>query len=287
MVLESKKDLRYSDLSIMPIYQALVLAILQGLTEFLPVSSSAHLAMAPWLLGWKDQGLEFDVALHIGTLFSVLVYFFKDWVQILAQAAGMRAGNDTQLNKNPRLLWFLVAGSVPVAIAGLLFKDAVETTLRSPYVVGVMAIVIGLVMYAAERFSSAKRDLGEVTLTDCVLIGTAQALAIVPGTSRSGITLAAGLFRHLDRAAAARFSFLLSTPAVGAAAVKAVLDLRKHGMADDMQAPMLIGIAVSAITGLAVIAFFLRFLRTNSIRPFVIYRIAFGALVIALAMSRR
>ncbi len=166
----------------MPIYQALVLAILQGLTEFLPVSSSAHLAMAPWLLGWKDQGLEFDVALHIGTLFSVIVYFFKDWMQILAQAAGLKVGNDVQLNKNPQLLWYLVAGSVPVAVAGLLFKDVVETTLRSPYVVGVMAIVIGLVMYAAERYSSAKRDLGEVTLTDCVLIGTAQALAIVPGT---------------------------------------------------------------------------------------------------------
>ncbi|MCX6587285.1 MAG: undecaprenyl-diphosphatase UppP [Acidobacteria bacterium] len=271
----------------MPIYQALVLAILQGLTEFLPVSSSAHLAMAPWLLGWRDQGLEFDVALHLGTLFSVIVYFFKDWMQILGQAVGLPLGNDFQLNRNPKLLWYLAAGSVPVAVAGLLFKDAVETTLRSPYVVGVMAIVIGLVMYAAERYSKARRDLGEVTLADCLFIGTAQALAIVPGTSRSGVTLAAGLFRHLDRAAAARFSFLLSTPAVGAAAVKAVLDLRKHGMAEDMQAPMLIGIAVSALTGFAVIAIFLRFLRTNTIRPFVMYRIVFGLVVLALAATGR
>jgi undecaprenyl-diphosphatase len=270
----------------MPIYQALILAILQGFTEFLPVSSSAHLAMAPWLLGWKDQGLEFDVALHIGTLVSVLVYFFKDWLQILMQAAGQRWGNDPQLAKNPRLLWYLMAGSVPVAAAGLLFKDAVETTLRSPYVIGVMAIVMGLVMYVAERMNRQRRDLGEMTLFDCLFIGSAQALAIVPGTSRSGITLSAGLFRDLDRASAARFSFLLSTPAVGAAAVKAVLDLRKHGMSADMQMAMAVGIAVSAVTGLAVIAFFLRFLRTNSILPFVYYRVAFGLLVIGLAYSR-
>ncbi|MBZ2180621.1 MAG: undecaprenyl-diphosphatase UppP [Acidobacteriota bacterium] len=271
----------------MPIYQAIVLAILQGLTEFLPVSSSAHLAMAPWLLGWKDQGLEFDVALHLGTLLSVIVYFFRDWMQILGQAAGFETGKDFQLRRNPRLLWYLAAGSVPVALAGLLFKGAVETTLRSPYVVGVMAILIGLVMYWAERISTARRDLGEVTLTDCLYIGSAQALAIVPGTSRSGVTLAAGLFRHLDRAAAARFSFLLSTPAVGAAAMKALLDLRRHGMAEEMVAPMVIGISVSAVTGLAVIAFFLRFLRTNSIRPFVIYRVAFGLVVLGLALAGR
>ncbi|MFN7648769.1 MAG: undecaprenyl-diphosphatase UppP [Acidobacteriota bacterium] len=271
----------------MPIYQAIVLAILQGLTEFLPVSSSAHLAMAPWLLGWKDQGLEFDVALHLGTLLSVIVYFFRDWMQILGQAAGFETGKDFQLRRNPRLLWYLAAGSVPVALAGLLFKGAVETTLRSPYVVGVMAILIGLVMYWAERISTARRDLGEVTLTDCLYIGAAQALAIVPGTSRSGVTLAAGLFRHLDRAAAARFSFLLSTPAVGAAAMKALLDLRRHGMAEEMVAPMVIGISVSAVTGLAVIAFFLRFLRTNSIRPFVIYRVAFGLVVLGLALAGR
>ena len=276
----------YPDGSIMPIDQALILAIIQGLTEFLPVSSSAHLAMAPWLLGWKDQGLEFDVALHIGTLLSVLVYFFKDWVQILAQAGGLQWGNDRQLARNPRLLWYLVAGSVPVAVAGLLFKDAVETTLRSPYVIGIMAILMGLVMFGAERRSKQRRDLGELTLFDCVFIGTAQALAIVPGTSRSGVTLSAGLFRDLDRAAAARFSFLLSTPAVGAAAAKAILNLRKHGLAEDMQVPMLAGIAVSALVGFAVIAFFLKFLRSNSIRPFVIYRVAVGLFVIGLAASR-
>jgi undecaprenyl-diphosphatase len=271
----------------MPIYQAIVLAILQGLTEFLPVSSSAHLAMAPWLFGWKDQGLAFDVALHLGTLLSVMVYFSRDWMQILSQAVGFGPGKDFQLSRNPRLLWYLAAGSVPVAGAGLLLKDAVETTLRSPYVVGVMAIGMGLVMYGAERVSRATRDLGEVTLADSLFIGAAQALALVPGTSRSGVTLAAGLFRHLDRAAAARFSFLLSTPAVGAAAVKALLDLRKHGMEEDMVAPMVIGIALSAVTGLAVIAFFLRFLRTNSILPFVIYRVAFGLVVLGLAFRER
>lgn len=274
----------------MPLVQVIVLAILQGVTEFLPISSSAHLALTPWLFGWKDQGLEFDIALHFGTLFSVLLYFFRDWLRIIANGIGMPnpalLGADPSVDRNPRLLWYLIAATLPAGIAGLLFKDTVETTLRSPYVMGTMLIVVGLIMWAAEKFAKHERSMGEMTLTDCLFVGFAQALALIPGTSRSGITMTAGLFRNLDRATAARFSFLLSTPIVAAAALKGLNDLRKHGTLDADVMPILVGIIVTAITGCFVIAVLLKFLRANSVLPFVVYRIAFGLLVLGLAFTR-
>ena len=275
----------------MPLVQVIVLAILQGVTEFLPISSSAHLALTPWLFGWKDQGLEFDIALHFGTLFSVLLYFFRDWLRILANGIGMAnpalLGADPSVDRNPRMLWYLVAATLPAGIAGLLFKDTIESTLRSPYVMGTMLILVGIVMWVAERTAKHERTMGEMSLKDCLFIGVAQALALIPGTSRSGITMTAGLFRNLDRSTAARFSFLLSTPIVAAAAFKGLYDLRKHGGLSPELAPSLgIGIVVTAITGCFVIAVLLKFLRTNSVVPFVIYRVAFGLLVIGLAVSR-
>jgi undecaprenyl-diphosphatase len=270
----------------MTIFQAIVLALIQGVTEFLPISSSAHLALVPMLTGWPDQGLAFDVALHLGTLLAVLVYFFRDWVQVIAAGFGVRIGNDHQLAENPRLLWYMALGTIPVGVAGLAFKDKVETVLRSPYVIGTMLVAIGLLMWAADRYSTRKRQIGEIGLADALMIGTAQALAIVPGTSRSGITIVAALFRHIDRAAAARFSFLLSTPAIGGAALKSVLDFHEAGgVPEGMLGPLLVGIGVSAITGLAVIAFLLDFLRRNSLQLFVIYRVVFGIIVLALAAS--
>lgn len=275
----------------MPLVQVLVLAILQAITEFLPISSSAHLALTPWLFGWADQGLEFDIALHLGTLFSVLVYFFKDWLHILANGLGLSGklplAADPSLDRNPKMLWYLVAATIPAGIAGLLFKDTVETTLRSPYVMGTMLVVVGLIMWAAEKYASHERTMGEMSLADCLVIGFAQALALIPGTSRSGITMTAGLFRNLDRATAARFSFLLSTPIVMAAALKGLLDLRKHGgLSADMMPSIAIGIVVTAITGCFVISVLLKFLRSNSVIPFVIYRVLFGILVLVLAFVR-
>jgi undecaprenyl-diphosphatase len=275
----------------MPLVQVIVLAVLQGITEFLPISSSAHLALTPWLFGWKDQGLEFDVALHFGTLFSVLIYFFRDWLRILANGLGFSdvtvLGPDPSLDRNPRMLWYLLAASVPAGITGLLFKDKIESTLRSPYVMGTMLVTIGLVMWAAERLAKHERTMGEMSLKDCLVIGGAQALALIPGTSRSGITMTAGLFRNLDRATAARFSFLLSTPIVAAAAIKGFLDLRKHGgLNAEIMPSLAIGIVITAITGCFVIAVLLKFLRTNSVLPFVVYRVAFGIFVIALALWR-
>jgi undecaprenyl-diphosphatase len=275
----------------MPLVQVIVLAILQGITEFLPISSSAHLALTPWLFGWPDQGLEFDIALHFGTLFSVLIYFFRDWLRILANGFGLadiaRLGPDPSLDRNPRMLWYLIAATIPAGVAGLLFKDKIESTLRSPYVMGTMLILVGLIMWAAERFAKHERTMGEMSLNDCLFVGVAQAVALIPGTSRSGITMTAGLFRNLDRSTAARFSFLLSTPIIAGAALKGLLDIRKHGnLTADLLPSLGLGILVTAITGCFVIAVLLRFLRANSVVPFVIYRIAFGIFVIALALSR-
>lgn len=272
----------------MPIYQAVVLAVIQALTEFLPISSSAHLELAPWLLGWKDPGLAFDVALHAGTLIAIIIYFFRDWLQIIAEGFGMRFGSDPEIKHNPKLLWLLVIGTIPIGITGLAFGHKAEHEWPSNhYLIGSMLIGIGVLMWIAERYARAGKNIGEVSTADAGVIGVAQALAVVPGTSRSGITITAGLFRDLDNATAARYSFLLSAPAILAAVVKKAWDVHKQGgIPHDMQAPFIIGILVAAILGAFVIAFFLRYLRRNSLIPFACYRIVLGIIVIALAAFR-
>ena len=271
----------------MTLFQVVVLALIQGLTEFLPISSSAHLALAPWLFGWKDQGLSFDIALHFGTLLAVVLYFLRDWVQIVGQGLGLEAGHDPELKRNRGLLWWLAAGSIPIGVLGLLFKHQAETTLRSPFVIGAMLILVGILMEIADRRGRQQKGIEHVRLNEAIVIGTAQALAIVPGTSRSGITITAGLFENLERRAAARFSFLLATPAVLAAAAKDFLDLHKAGgIPAEMHVPFAVGITVSAITGCAAISFLMSYLRTSSLRVFVYYRIIFGIIVIALAILR-
>lgn len=270
----------------MPILQAIVLAIIQGVTEFLPISSSAHLALAPWLFGWQDQGLTFDIALHIGTLAAVLIYFARDWVQVIAQAFGRDAGQ-TDLRENRRLLWLLAAASVPAGVAGLLLKDTVETTLRSPYVMGTMLVAVGFLMMLGERMGRRDRGIGAIGWADALLIGAAQAVALIPGTSRSGITMTTGLFRHLDRHSAARFSFLLSTPITAAAAAKALYDLQKAGgVPPELRMHFALGIVLSAAVGCFVIGFLLRYLRSRGLGIFIYYRIAFGLLILALAYAK-
>jgi undecaprenyl-diphosphatase len=272
----------------MPLYQVVVLAIIQGITEFLPISSTAHLALAPWLLGWHDPGLTFDIALHLGTLVAVVAYFFRDWLEIIARGFGIEYGKDTTLGENPRLLWLLVIGSIPAGIAGLLFEKQAETNWRSPFVIGAMMAAVGVLMWIGERAGSRAKPMQKVTLADSAVIGAAQALAVVPGTSRSGVTITAGLFCNLDRVAAARFSFLLATPVIAGAAAKAFYDLMKHGgIPADMRAPFAVGIVISGLSGLAVIAFFLRFLQRHTLYFFIYYRIIFGIIVIALAASVR
>jgi undecaprenyl-diphosphatase len=271
----------------LPLYQVIVLAIVQGLTEFLPISSTAHLYLTSWLLGWQTESLTFDIALHIGTLLAVLAYFLRDWIQILAQGLGMGFGNDAELRLNRAMLWLLVIGTIPVGVAGLLFNKQAESEWRNPFVIGGMLVAVGVLMWLAEKTAKHERDLATLTAADAGAIGLAQALAVVPGTSRSGITITAGLFRKLDREAAARFSFLLSTPAIAAAAAKALHDLHKQGgIPPEMRVAFIAGVAVSAVVGFLVIAVFLRYLRRNTLMPFVYYRIIFGIIVLALAFFR-
>jgi undecaprenyl-diphosphatase len=272
----------------MPLYQAVVLAIVQALTEFLPVSSSAHLWFVPWAFGWKDPGLTFDVALHAGTLIAVLIYFFKNWIQIIAHGFGLNAGSDDELRKNQGLLWLLAIASIPAGVAGAFFEKQADTSLRSPYLIGGMLIGIGLLMWLAERTGSERKSLDNVGWTDGIVIGLSQALAIIPGTSRSGITITTGLFRGLTRATAARFSFLLSTPIIAGAVAKKLWDVHKEGgIPHEMQMPFAVGTVVSGIGGALVIAVFMRYLKRNSLMPFVCYRIVFGIIVIALAAFLR
>ncbi len=272
----------------MPIYQVVVLAIVQGLTEFLPVSSTAHLYLTSWLLGWKTEALTFDIMLHLGTLIAVVIYFFPDWIQIIGQAFGLHLGHDEQLKQNRALLWLLAIGSIPVGIAGLLFEKEADTEWRTPFVMGATLIIVGVLMWMAERSGRRLRDMDSVNIVDACSIGLGQALAVVPGVSRSGITISAGLFRNLTRESAARFSFLLSTPAIAAAAAKAAYDIHKQGGLHEMlSTQFVVGVVVSAVTGCMVIAWFLHYLRRSSLMPFVFYRIAFGIIVLALAFIRR
>jgi undecaprenyl-diphosphatase len=267
-----------------------ILALVQAATEFLPVSSTAHLILVPWLMGWEDHGLLFDIALHLGTLLAVLVYFAKTWIRLLFLALGRRVlapdpgDPDRDLYANPKLFWYLVAATFPAGIAGLLLKDYVETVFRSPFVVGFMLIAIGLVLAWAERAGTFRRDLGHVSFLDAMIIGCAQAVALIPGTSRSGITISAALFRGVERAAAARFSFLLSSPIILGATAKTAFDVwGQGGIPPEMQLAFLTGIAVSAVSGYAVIALFIRYLQTRTLRIFIYYRIIFGIIVLALA----
>jgi undecaprenyl-diphosphatase len=268
----------------MPIYQVVVLAIVQALTEFLPISSTAHLVLIPWLFGWKDGGLTFDVALHAGTLVAVIIYFFQDWVQIIAQGFGLHFGRDQDLKQNRNLLWLLAIASIPIGIIGYLFDKQADTTWRQPYVIGTMLIVVGIVMWIAEKRRIGSKSMSTIQMSDGIAVGLAQAVSVIPGTSRSGATISAGLFRNMNRETAARFSFLLSTPAIAAAVAKKFWDVHKEGgIPADMKVPIVVGIAVSGVLGAIVIAFFLRYLRRSSLMPFVWYRIVFGIIVIALA----
>jgi undecaprenyl-diphosphatase len=271
----------------MSLLHAIILGILQGLTEFLPISSSAHLVIVPWILGWEDGGLTFDVALHAGTLVAVLLFFFRDWVQILGQGLGLNIGRDPALQKNRGLLWLLVIGTIPGALAGFLFEKQADEAFRSPYVIAAASIIMGLIMWIADIFGRRQKDISHVTTIDALSIGISQALAIIPGVSRSGITISAGLFRNFDRSSAARFSFLLSTPIIAGACAKKFWDLHKHGgLPADTHTAFIVGIVASAVTGCFAIAFFLNFLRRRSLAVFVWYRILFGIIVVALAFFR-
>jgi len=278
----------------MPLHQVLVLALVQGITEFLPISSTAHLILVPWLFGWRDPGLTFDVALHVGTLAAVVVYFARTWFRLLGLVLGRRlpppgpGEPDQDLHQNPRLFWFLVAATLPAALAGLLLERFAETSLRSPFIIAVMMISVAALMWRADRTGRFQKDLGGLSLADSLLIGLAQAAAIVPGASRSGTTIAAALFLGVRRSAAARFSFLLSTPIIAGAVLKAGWNiLSAGGVAPEMRAAFALGILVSGASGYAAISFLVRYLQLRTMQVFVAYRILCGIMILALAIFFR
>jgi undecaprenyl-diphosphatase len=263
-------------------FQAVVLGIVQGLGEFLPISSSGHLVVVPWLLGWPDHGLAFDVALHVGTLSAVVFAFWRDWVRIITSAfRGLFAGRPFE--GEGRLLWLLALASVPGAIAGLALGEAAETVFRSPLLVACTMAVVGTILLFADRQASSGEERRHVSVVDALLIGSAQALAIVPGVSRSGATISMALFLGYRREEAARFSFLLATPiTLGAALQKmpAILAAPNVGIAA-------LGIVVSGVVGLLAIRVLLTYVRTRTYRPFVYYRWAFAAMVVIVYLVRR
>ena len=265
----------------MTLIQALILGSVQGLTEFLPVSSSAHLILVPWLLGWKDQGLTFDVMLHAGTLVALLSFFWQDWMGMIS-ATFRRESPGTRQTGSAWFLFMLICATIPAAVAGFLAQKIVETQLRSPLVLATTMIGLALLLWLAERTARLKKDLHQVSMLDALSIGVAQALALIPGTSRSGITITAGLFRGLTREAAARFSFLLSAPIIAGAALKKLLDLRHAGVGEAERLPLLFGFLASLAVGYLTIKFLLKFLQTNTLYIFVYYRIILGIVILLL-----
>jgi undecaprenyl-diphosphatase len=260
------------------IFEAIVRGVVQGVTEFLPVSSSAHLILIPWFLGWEDLGLGFDTALHFGTLISLVWFFRAEWIEF-ARAAG-RILTRRKQESGDRMVLFILVATVPGALAGLLAEDFVESRLRSPLVPGVTLIVLALVLLLAERLGSRQKQFPDITWADAILIGLAQALALIPGVSRSGVTITAALFRGLRREPAARFSFLLSTPIIAGAAGTKILDMVSSPGTRGEGAMLLAGVATSAVVGYLAIRFMLRFLATNTTYVFIAYRIVLGIVVL-------
>lgn len=251
---------------------AVTLGLVQGLSEFLPISSSAHLILTPWFLGWPDPGLTFDVALHVGTLVAVALYFWRDWLALLRAAPRPRTPDG-------RLFWLLILGAIPGSIAGVLLDNLAEATLRNPLLIACTLALMGLVLLMADRWGRRDRTLHDIGLADALLIGIAQAIAIIPGVSRSGITIALARARGIERADAARFSFLLGSPVIlGAALFKLRHLTDTPGV---ITGPFFAGIITAAVVGVLSIGILLRYLRHAGLGIFVIYRLLLAGLVIA------
>ena len=258
----------------MNLIQAIVLGAVQGLTEFLPISSTAHLIIIPKFLGWEDPGLTFDVALHLGTLVALLIFFWREWLHLFQSGIDYARGR----SRDP-LLWYIIVATIPGGIAGLLFEKKADRDLRDLRIIAAALILLALVLVVAELKGRKRKDIGQISFSDAVIVGCAQALAIVPGVSRSGVTITAGLFREMKRDAAARFSFFLSTPLIAGAIAKKGLEIAKEGLPSAEVLPFIAGVVVSAIVGFAAIKILLTFLQNHSTFVFVYYRVALGVVL--------
>lgn len=260
----------------MNIFQAIVYGIVQGITEFLPISSTAHLKLMPWIFGWPDPGNVFDVALHFGTAIAVITFFFKDWIRLVA------AGLTKPKTKDGKLFWYLVLATIPGALAGIAL-DKYMSIFSNPLLVGFLLIVMGIVLYLCDRTGKSDIHLEELGLKRSILVGISQVLAIIPGVSRSGITMSVGRAAGIDRESIAKFTFLLSTPIILGDALYHAKDLA--GVNIDAL-PFIVAVVTAAIVGLLSIRFLLNYLKTKSFFIFTVYRFAFGLFIIALFFIR-
>ena len=263
----------------MDFLQILILALVQGVTEFLPVSSSAHLILVPILTGWQDQGLAFDVAVHVGTLAAVVLYFRKEIGKMTVSWLGSVTGRG--MDADAKLAWAVLLGTIPVGLCGLLFKDLIEEHLRHPYVLATTTLLFALLLWWADARSRGERNEYSIGWLDILFIGLAQALALIPGTSRSGATMTAALFLGLSRQAAARFSFLLSVPVIVLAGGLSTLDYLETATIDDMQ-PLMLGALLSGVSAYFCIHYFLKLLEKIGMMPFVIYRIVLAVFLFVM-----
>jgi len=274
----------------MTVLQAIILGIVQGLTEFLPISSSGHLLLVPWLFNWhfllENPGLNktFDVALHLGTFVAVVLYFWRDIVKLIgawARSITRRSLADPEA----KLAWLLIVSTIPAALVGVLFEDFITERLGKPWMIGVAMIVFAGFMYLIDHLARLDRDMEQLSWFDALIIGVAQALALFPGVSRSGITMMTGLVLRLDRESAARYSFLLSIPVIGGAAAFKGLEVARDGLPSGTAMPFLVGMVTAALSGLAAIWFVLAYLKRHNFNLFVLYRIVVGVAVLILVVA--
>ncbi len=255
--------------------QAIVLGAVQGLAEFLPISSSAHLILVPWLLKWHDPGLAFDVALHLGTLLALLIYYRNDWIAMVRSITGGRSAER-------RLLQLLIVASVPGAIIGLAFEKQAETIFRSPLLIAIAMAVLAVLLWLFDKLSPQKRTISEMTYRDALVIGFSQALAIIPGVSRSGATITMARAVGVERGDSANFSFLMATPIIAGAGLVEARKLIHEGI----DWPVALGFVSAAIFGLVAIALLIRYVRTRDYVVFAVYRLLVAAFVIAVFFAR-
>ncbi|OIQ08574.1 undecaprenyl-diphosphatase UppP [Neomoorella thermoacetica] len=261
----------------MTVLQAIVLGLVQGVGEFLPISSSAHLILTPWFFRWPDPGLTFDVALHLGTLIAVVAYFWRDLIELVI------CGLLQPRSLDGRLFWYLIVASIPGAIFGYLLEDQAATVFRSPLLIALTLTLMGIGLWWADRVGRKTRQMENITLADSIIVGLSQALAIIPGVSRSGITMSAGLLTGMQRETAARFSFLMSVPIIAGAALLQLKDLTPA----DINTAFILGVLTAAVVGFLAIKFLLRYLRHGSYLLFTWYRILLALLVVVVFWWRR
>jgi undecaprenyl-diphosphatase len=262
--------------------QAIALGIIQGLSEFLPISSSAHLTLAPWLFGWEDPGLAFDVALHLGTLIAVLWYFRMEWVALVKAAFGIVTTGRIETPEKRRVVYLIIA-TIPGAIGGYLLQSRAESAFRDPQVIGIALIVMGIVLWLVDKLVDQQRVLGEMRWIDSLLIGLSQVIALIPGVSRSGSTISTARGLRFDREAAAEFSFLMSMPIIAAAVI---MEGPKALAAEGLTNELMSGVVASAISGWLAISILMRFVSRHSYGIFAFYRVALGLLVLGVLYAR-